>query len=133
MIVTAGFGGTINQLVTLGLGFSKKVKLSGGWQHVKIPIRSREDIEREREQHPLWPKVIDAVAARQARDLHLDEQQRLEELSRELKLAGIAWESRYLERLNSVREKLINEELASRLQLQQANQDTLLLLMAAAV
>ncbi len=135
-IVTLGLGADKGFLLTLGLGAFAQPQPhpSGGW--IKTPIRDEADIRRQREDHPLWPKaqeVIAAVAQRQAEDLHLDEQQRLEELSRELQLAGIEWEARYLSALNDRREQLLNQELAYRVQLQQANQDTLLLLMAAAV
>lgn len=79
------------------------------------------------EHHPYWRpvkrrgipdeavQIIDAVAIRQAEQLGLDEQQRFEELTRELELKGITYEIRYLKALNELRERLIDEEIGKRL------------------
>ena len=56
-------------------------------------------------------KVIADVATRQAEGLRLDEQQRLEELTRGLELEGIQWDKRYLELLNTQRQQLIDAEI----------------------
>lgn len=66
-------------------------------------------------------KVIAEVAERQAEDLHLDEQQRLEELTRELYLKGVEFEGRHLELLNIQRQRLIDGEIAHLLAQKQAN------------
>lgn len=60
-------------------------------------------------------QVIAYVAARQADALEADEQKRFEELSRELALERIEFEAKHLEALNSARQKLIDNEIALRL------------------
>ena len=111
---------------------------SGGWLRVGT-LRTREDVRRDRERFGVIPKaasVIAQVAAAQANALSLDEQQRLEHLERELELRGIAYESAYLEMLNTMRERLIGEEIGHRLRLLQQMEEEaviVLMLMAAAV
>lgn len=77
-------------------------------------------------------RVIEAVALRQVQKLERDELKRLEELTRELDLKGIEWETRYLEALNVRREALIDAEIAKLLKLKLEDEDTLLLMMLAA-
>lgn len=69
---------------------------------------------------PAVAEVIAEVAERQARQLDLDEQQRLEELTRELELKGLRWQGRYLELLNAEREQLIDAEIGRLIQERQA-------------
>mgnify|MGYP001561717976 FL=1 len=95
--------------------------------------RTPHEIRKEREKWGILPKtqdIIEGVAQRQAEDLHLDAQQRLEELERELELAGIEWDGKYLTMLNAERERLINAEILERAKLLRNNEDaaTLLLL-----
>jgi len=70
--------------------------------------------------------------------LHLDEQQRFEELTRELQLREIEFDSRYLEALNIQREALIDEEIgrllkktAEKKSLDSQNELALIILLAA--
>lgn len=107
---------------------------SGGYEYALRAPRRRtpEEIRLDRKRHGIITRqaqsVIDAVAARQAESLRQDEQQRLEELSGELKLAGIEWETRYLNAMNSIRARLIDEEIGSRLRakaIQDQNQQTI--------
>lgn len=69
---------------------------------------------------PAVAEIIAEVAERQAERLDLDEQQRLEELTRKLELKGLQWQERYLELLNTQRQQLIDEEIASLMQEKQA-------------
>ena len=85
---------------------------------------SRKEIEVE--------EVVDQIAKRQVEDLHLDEQQRFEELARELELKGLEYETRYLEMLNSRREALINVEIGKLIRKRIDEQDLMILLLMAA-
>lgn len=74
----------------------------------------RPEDERELRKLRLTPavaEVIAQVAERQAQQLDLDEQQRLEELTRELELKRLKFQGRYLEVLNTQRQQLIDEEI----------------------
>ena len=82
------------------------VRPSGG-----IPWYARPKKRRKYQKEDIIQAVIEAVAARQALALELDEQKRLEELIRELDLRAIEWESRYLDLMNSERQRLIDEEI----------------------
>mgnify|MGYP001604107185 FL=1 len=62
----------------------------------------------------------------------MDEQQRLEELHRELQLRGIEWDARYLEALNEQRERLLDAEIAQRLRKIREEQELLMFLMLVA-
>lgn len=86
-------------------------------------VRKEEEIEEEA------AVVIEAVALRQAEALPHDAQQRFEELERELILAGVEWDTRYLEALNTLRERLIEEEIGKRLRIKQQNEQTLIAMM----
>jgi hypothetical protein len=83
---------------------------------------------------PAVAEVITEVAERQAAQLDLDEQQRLEELSRKLELKGLQWQGRYLELLNTQRQQLIDEEIGRLMQqkqaeMQQRDEEAILLLL----
>lgn len=69
---------------------------------------------------PAVAEVIAEVAERQAEQLDLDEQQRLEELTRKLELKGLQWHGRYLELLNAQRQQLIDEEIGRLMRQKQA-------------
>ncbi|MGH9426754.1 MAG: hypothetical protein ACRD2L_10700 [Terriglobia bacterium] len=56
-------------------------------------------------------QAIEQIAYRQAQSLELDKQKRFEDLSRELQIREIEWDSRYLELLNQRREALIDQEI----------------------
>lgn len=94
---------------------------SGGYEYALRAPRRRtaQEIRDERRRLGIITReaqaVIDAVAERQAGSLKQDEQQRFEELERELKLSGIEWETRYLEAMNAMRERLISDEIGRRL------------------
>ena len=82
------------------------IKPSGG-----IPWYARPKKRRKYQKEDVVQAVIEAIAKRQAQALELDEQKRLEELVRELELKAIEWDSKYLELMNSERERLIDEEI----------------------
>ena len=110
---------------------------AGGYEIGRLgTLRTREDIRRDRERFGVIPeaaRVIAEVAKAQADQLSLDEQQRLEHLARELELRGIEYESRYLELLNVMRERLIAAEIGRRLRLmQQLEEEAVVMLMLAA-
>jgi len=97
--------------------------------------RDPDDIRRSREKFGVIPpqaqSIIDAVAERQTQDLRLDEQQRLEELAGELKLAGIEYQSHYLELLNDQRQRMIDAEIGRRIMaLQEENAIRLLIMVS---
>ncbi len=105
---------------------------SQGFQYPRQ--RTKEDVRKGREAVGLVEKVIETVAQRQVERLETDDQKRLEELHRELELEGVEWDSKYLESLNLLRERLISAEIARRLKLNIFNEETtMLLLMAAAL
>ena len=145
-VITGGFGtfGTISLVITDGYSQAAVIAVaapqpSGGW-----PIRARRypsDEERKRQRIELGilpEEIISQVAHRQVEDLHLDEQQRFEELTRELQLREIEFDSRYLEALNIQREALIDEEIgrllkkaAEQKRLDNQNELALIILLAA--
>lgn len=82
---------------------------------VKPTLPGRDYIE----QQQIAEEIIRRVAERQAksvREIRLDDQQRFEELQRELELHDIEWQSTYLENLNSLRDALITLEIKQRLE-----------------
>lgn len=98
---------------------------------------SKDDVRRSREVLGIIPKaqaIITDVARQQAELLRLDEQQRLEQLQRELALEGIEFDTRHLKALNAERERLIDAEIARRMQqlVARRNMTTLLMIAAAA-
>lgn len=102
-------------------GFDATFASSGGEEYVRLGARRRtpEEIRRDRQRFGVIPpdavRIIEDVAARQAIDLRLDEQQRLEELAGELKLAGIEYQSAYLALLNQDRQRRIDLEIGRRI------------------
>lgn len=103
------------------------VRTSGGWEDYgsvadRRRLRERKEASKEAE------KVIEQVALRQAEGPSLDETQRIEELSRELLLQGIEWETRYLTALNLQREAFINAEIGRRIRQVQDNNNLMILL-----
>ena len=133
-------------LVLLG-GSSSPISQSVGRHYVPgIPrrgyrsarFRTNEEIDRERERFGIVPftaRIIEDIAARQALALDQDEQQRFEELQRELALQKIEWEGRYLELLNARRGALIDAEIAARLRQKLLDEENMmvLLLLASAI
>ena len=104
------------------------------WKQFPQESKTPEQVRREREVLGIIPKaqvVINEIAQRQVERLELDGQKRFEELSRELELNRIEWDSRYLEALNTQREILIREEIAKRLKAVQEEKDIIALLMIA--
>lgn len=104
----------------------------GGFTYADIGGRQRTpaDIRRDRQRFGIIPpdavKVIEDVAARQAEDLRLDEQQRLEELAGELRLVGIEYQSTYLALLNQERQRRI--EIIRRARVEEEETSVMLLL-----
>lgn len=76
--------------------------------------------------------VIAEVAARQAKAKEQDKQKQLEELSRELQLRNITWESGYLEALTAERERLLEIVVAEKLLLRSIEEAIGALLLIAA-
>lgn len=113
-------------------------RFSGGWEYARRSRkRLEEELRSEREQWGILPKaaqIVSAIAIRQADALDLDAEQRLEELERELELAGVAYQTRYLELLNLQRQRLIDAEIRGYFEAQDAlneeNARRLLLLLA---
>jgi hypothetical protein len=97
----------------------------------------RPEDERELRKLRLTPavaEVIAEVAERQAAQLDLDEQQRLEELTRELELKKLKFQGRYLELLNTQRQQLIDDEIGrlmrqKQAEIQQREEEIILLLL----
>jgi hypothetical protein len=73
--------------------------------------------------------VIADVAERQVQDLHLDEQQRFDELKGEMLLRGIEMQTKHLEALNRERELLLNAEIGERLKKLSDERDAMIMLM----
>lgn len=97
--------------------------------------KSRKRIREEREKIGIAPEVldlIDGVAKRQALAVESDSHKQLEELNRELELAGIEWQGRYLETLNDLREQYITEEISRLLAKKLRNEEDEMVLMALA-
>ena len=121
-----------------GQGQVSTVQPSGGipYRGHETRRRTKEEVQREREKLGILPRtarIIDDVAARQALDLRQDEQQRFEELQRELALEKIEWEGRYLEILNAKRQALIDEEIKALWERKRLDEEnTMILLVMAA-
>ena len=98
------FGGAF-----FGGGFFGK-GVTGGYEIARLGPRRRtpEEIREARVKFGILPaRIIEDVAARQAADYRLDDQQRMEELRGELRLQNIEMESVHLEALNARREEVI--------------------------
>ena len=116
----------------------------GGLRRKEVYQRAptRKEISEARERFGVTDEIaaeaaatIARIAARQAAALathRMDEQQRLEELHRELQLRGIEWDARYLEVLNAQRERLLDAEIAQRLRKIREEQELLVFLMLVA-
>jgi len=76
-------------------------------------------------------EVIEQVALEQTQNLHLDDQQRFEQLTRELEAESIEFETRHLQALNQIREELLALEIQSLLK-KQDDEEAMLLIMIAA-
>lgn len=100
------------------------------WRQWRRPEDEQELQKRGLE--PAAAEVIDDVAARQAADARLDDQQRLEELRGELRLKGLEMRSAHIEALNEHRAALIREELQAIFRKQQDDRDIAALLILAA-
>ena len=106
---------------------------------LKVKGRTRKDVAEARKrlgiEDELAVEIIEAVATRQAETNEVDAQKRFEELHRELSLRAIAFDGRYLEAMNAIRESLITQEIAARLRLKMREEEEImvLLMLAAAV
>ena len=85
-------------------------------------------------------EVIHAVAKSQADRLETDAQKQFEEITREFALRNMEFDGRYLEVMNQIRGRLIDDEIAERIRaglvverLQQEEETMILLMLAAAV
>ena len=134
LFVTDGYG--VGSVVVVQAVFS------GGYPTRRTLHKRREPVfadygtalERLRLDQPKAAEVIQEVAARQAEDAHLDEQQKLDELRAEMRLHGLEMRTQHLAALNAERERLINAEISARIQsLVDAENATLLLMMASSV
>ena len=109
------------------------VKPSGGFPAYEYERRDRKtEIRKRREELGILRReeeIIAEIAARQAQALELDAQKRFEELSRQLELQDIRFETRHLERLNQLREELITAEIAARIRLKLKEEENMVLLM----
>lgn len=128
------FGGAFFGGGFFGAGVSTS---SGGYAHdYGEKFRTRHDVQEAREKfgiiEPKAEKIIEAVAERQAKSLEQDQQKQFEELSRELELQKVQWDTKYLEALNNYRDNLISQEIGRMLRQQVANKQTMALLMMAA-
>jgi hypothetical protein len=124
--------------VTLVASSATAERFSGGWEYARRSRkRLEEELRSEREQWGILPKaaqIVAAVAIRQADALDLDAEQRLEELERELELAGVRYQTQYLELLNLQRQRLIDAEIRGFFEAEEAldeeNKRRLMLLLA---
>lgn len=104
-----------------------------GMLHLPHRPRTREDIRKDRARFGIEvAEVISSVAARQAENLVLDEQKRYEELSREITLRGLEFESRHLEALNIERQRLIDQEIGRLLRIKVAEEEAIMMLLVLA-
>lgn len=100
--------------------------------------RNEEDVRKSRRKFGIpqeAAEVVERVAKRQAEDLSLDAHQRLEELERELEIAGVEWQSAYLAYLNEQRQQFMDAEIKERLRLELEARDiqAIMLLASAAI
>lgn len=96
-----------------------------------IWLQPFEEIGRNRFLKRRVRKIIEEVAIQQADNLHLDEQQRFDQLQAELKAENIEFQANYLEALNTYREMLIANEIKSILIQKDESEAMLLILIAA--
>lgn len=142
-VVTEGYGefSLINFILTEGFGnfgqdgptpdevTEETIKPSGG-----IPeYRPFEDRDPYRFIPSAAALVIEKVAQSQVDNLHLDEQQRFEQLARELEAEEIEFEARYLEALGRARDELLTGEIRRLLQAKDNEEAMLLILIAAQI
>ena len=111
--------------------------VGGGYirHHPDYFRKSRKRIREEREAVGISSEIldlIDGVAKRQAIGLESDSQKQFEELERALELAQVAWQGRYLEALNDLRDQHINEEISRLLAKKLQDEDDEMRLMALA-
>ena len=142
-VITGGYGtfGSVSFVITEGFGDYGDSPVvaetySGGFLPHARAYPSKEEIRRQRERLGILPReaeVIEAVAARQAEDLQLDEQQRFEELTREFTLRGMEFRAQHLELLNQRREMLIEAEIARLMQIRRDDDEIMLLLLITAM
>ena len=134
-----GFFGELVESAPTGIIGGGGYHPSQGYSGYETRRRTKKEIQEERERLGILPKaaeIIEKVAERQATEpdeLTLDEQQRFEELQRELALESIEWDGKYLELLNTLREQLIRDEIAKliRLKLQREENEMMVFMMAA--
>lgn len=101
----------------------------------RLHLRTKEDIRKDRARFGIPEEaaaVVASVAARQAEALEGDAQKRFEELAGELKLREIHFEARFLEAMNTERQRLIDAEIGKYLRLKIEEEDLMLMLMVVA-
>lgn len=114
------------------------VKPSGGIPaSFQIKARTRKDKALDRARFGIRDEYLDLimeVASSQVDRLEADPQKRFEELSRELELRKVQWDGKYLEVLNALRQQMIDEEIAERLQqkIKTEEEEMLMLVLGAA-
>ena len=89
------------------------VRPSGGYPSDRGP--TKEQTRRSRVLHGLEKEIVERVAQRQAESLDLDDIQKQQELSGELKLRGIEARIEHYEALTLRRQALIDAEIAQRI------------------
>ena len=94
--------------------------------------RTPEELRKQREELGIVPKIIAEVAESQVERLELDAQKQYDELRGELLLRNIQIETAHLAELAAIRERLIGEEIASRLRQRQDMDDLWMLVQIAA-
>lgn len=97
--------------------------------------KTKEELAAEREKFgipDLARIAIEEAAKRQALAQEDDAQKRFEELARELTLRGIEWDVRYLEAMNVIRERIIEEEARRTMQAKRDEEDVQWLLQSVA-
>ena len=127
-----GFFGDLPSSTPIGGGYHP----SQGYTGHEIRRRTKKEIQEEREKLGILPKaqvIIEDVARRQAETLALDEQQRFEELQRELALEKIQFEGKYLEYLNARRQSLIDAEISRLIRDKMESEEVMTLMMMAAI
>jgi hypothetical protein len=100
--------------------------------------KTKEELAAEREKFGIPDEAriaIEEAARRQAlaqEQSAQDEQKNFEELSRELTLRGIEWDVRYLEAMNTLREKLIEQQREEVMKAKRDEEDVMYLLQVVA-
>ena len=133
--VGMGAGGTVAPVIPTVS--TEPVRPSGGWPSTQGERkRSRKELSDARKRLGLddgyrVSTVLADVAARQVERLEQDPQKIFEELLRELELQGLQFDARYLEALAVQRQRLIDAEIAARIQQGIQDEELMILILMA--